>query len=81
MPNKGDEKFGGALRSSGGYLTLGIQLAVTVVAFFFIGKYLDEKFGTTPWLMVIAIMFGSIGGLIKFFRTVMELTKQEDEQR
>lgn len=81
MPNNEKEKFSGMLRSSGGYLTLGIQLAVTVVVFFFIGKYLDEKFGTTPWLMVIAIVFGSIGGLIKFFHTVMELTKQENEQK
>ncbi len=63
------------------YLTLGAQLAATVVAFFFIGKYADEYFGTKPWLMICLIMVGVIGGMIKFFRTVIELGKKEDDER
>ena len=63
------------------YLTLGAQLAITVVAFFFIGKYADEYFGTKPWLMIVMIMVGVIGGMIKFFRTVIELSKKEEHER
>lgn len=81
VSGKNDEKLGTTLQSLSPYLTLGIQLAITVIVFFFIGKYLDEKFGTAPWLMVIMIVFGSAGGMIKFFRTVIELSKKQDEQR
>ncbi len=63
------------------YLTLGAQLAATVVVFFFIGKYADEYFGTKPWLMIVMIMVGVIGGMIKFFRTVIELSKKEEHER
>ena len=63
------------------YLTLGIQLAITVAVFFFIGKYVDEYFGTKPWLMIVLIMTGVVGGMIKFFRTVIELGKKEEHER
>ena len=69
------------MQSASPYLTLGIQLAVTVVVFFFLGKYADEYFGTKPWVMVGAILFGAVGGLIKFFRTVVELSNKEEHER
>ncbi len=69
------------LQSTAPYLTLGIQLAITVVVFFFIGRFADDYFGTKPWLMVVSIFVGSIGGLIKFFRTVIDLSKKEENER
>ncbi len=80
MKNEEKEKDG-VMLSVAPYLTLGVQLAITVVAFFFIGKYGDEYFGTKPWLMIVLIMIGVIGGMIKFFRTVIELGKKEDNER
>ncbi|MBW7886853.1 MAG: AtpZ/AtpI family protein [Bacteroidetes bacterium] len=76
-----DEKLGVMLQSFSPYLTLGAQLAVSVVVFFFIGKYLDEHFNTAPWLMIVFVLLGIAGGMIKFFRTVMELSKKQDEQK
>ena len=76
-----EKKLDGILKASAPYLTLGIQLAITVIVFFFIGRYADEKFGTKPWLMLLLIMIGSIGGMIKFFRTVIELGKKEEDER
>lgn len=75
-----DEENRSAMLSAGPYLTLGIQLALTVVVVFFIGRYLDEKFSTSPWLMIAALFVGCTGGLIKFIRTVNELSKQDDER-
>ncbi len=78
---KEEKKLGTTLQSVAPYLTLGIQLAITVVVFFFIGKYADEYFGTKPWLMVAAVLLGSVGGMMKFFRTVIELSKKEEHER
>ena len=75
-----DEDSRSAMLSSGPYLTLGIQLAITVVAAFFFGRWCDEKLSTSPWLMIAALFIGCTGGLIKFIRTVNELAKQDDER-
>jgi len=67
-------------RASGPFLTLGIQLALTVVAFFFLGRWLDDRFRTTPWLMLGGLARGVTGGMISFFRTVIALGKKEEEE-
>jgi len=64
----------------GAYLTLGLQLAVSVVAFFFLGRWLDSELNTAPWLMIIGAMVGAVGGMISFLRTATKLGKKEDER-
>lgn len=64
----------------GPFLTLGIQLAIAVVAFFFLGRWLDGILGTGPWLMIGGLLLGSAGGLVQFFRTASALGKREDER-
>ncbi|MFA6542481.1 MAG: AtpZ/AtpI family protein [Bacteroidota bacterium] len=76
-----EQKPDTTMRSIAPYLTLGIQLALTVVVFFFIGKYADEYFGTAPWLMIAGIAAGSIGGMTKFFKTVIALGNKEEQER
>ncbi len=64
----------------GPFLTLGIQLAIAVVAFFFLGRWLDGLLGTSPWLMIAGLLLGTVGGLVQFFRTANALGKKEDEE-
>jgi ATP synthase protein I len=63
--------------AAGPFLTLGIQLALTVVVFFFLGRWLDDRFGTAPWLMRGGLALGVTGGMISFFRTVIALGRKE----
>lgn len=62
------------------FLTLGIQLAISVVVFFFIGRWLDEYFNTAPWISLAGAVLGIAGGMIKFIRSAMELGKGADEE-
>lgn len=62
----------------GPYLTLGLQLAISVVAFFFLGRWLDGVFDTSPWLMIAGLVIGTAGGFVNFFRTAVSLGKKED---
>jgi F0F1-type ATP synthase assembly protein I len=62
------------------YLTLGIQLAVSVVAFFFVGRWLDGVFGTSPWLMIAGLLVGTAGGFLQFFRTAAALGRKQDRR-
>ena len=64
----------------GPYLTLGLQLAITVVVFFFIGRWLDGIFGTDPWLMLAGLALGVTGGLTAFLKKAIALGKEEDRE-
>ena len=68
------------MASVGPFLTLGLQLAVSVVAMFFLGRWLDQKFGTEPWLMIVGLALGATAGFINFFKTVITLGKEQDRE-
>jgi len=37
---------------------LGFAIAIPLVGFLWLGIYLDEKFKTSPWLFILAIILG-----------------------
>ena len=67
-------------RDFGPFLTLGLQLAITVVIFFLLGRWLDGKFGTSPWGMLVGLAIGIVGGFIRFFRTAIEMGNKSDAE-
>ena len=66
------------LRGFGPFLTLGIQLALSIVVFFFLGKWIDGRFNTSPWFMLGGLTIGGIGGMIKFITSATKLGQQQD---
>jgi len=50
------------------YGAVGIQLALAVIAGLFLGHYLDNKWGTAPWLMLAGLTLGFAGGLYNLIR-------------
>ncbi len=50
------------------YGAVGIQLALSVVAGWFLGDWLDGKWGTRPWLGLTGLALGFIGGLYNLIR-------------
>lgn len=67
------------MRELGPFLTLGLQLAISVVVFFFIGYWADSRLGTWPWCTIAGSFIGAVGGLIKFFREATALGRRADE--
>jgi F0F1-type ATP synthase assembly protein I len=65
------------LRQAGPYLTMGIQLAAGIVIFFLIGWWLDTRYETSPTFKLIGLTVGSIGGMVKFIKSAIELGKKE----
>lgn len=57
----------------GPFLTIGIQLALSVIVFFFLGRWLDGLWDTAPWLMLAGLLVGAAGGFLQFFRAVTRL--------
>ncbi len=69
-----------AFRAAGPLFGAGVQMAAAVVLMFFVGRWLDAKFGTDPWLMIAGILFGVGGGMYTFLRTVSEVDNAEGKK-
>jgi ATP synthase protein I len=63
------------------YLGLGLQLAVSILLFLLIGRWIDGKLGTEPWFLVIGAFLGGTAGMISFIRAVIRLEKKEKEEK
>jgi len=53
-----------------------MQLAATVGIMVFIGYWLDGKFKTSPWLILIFSFLGIASGLYNFLKTVIQPPKK-----
>jgi ATP synthase protein I len=78
--NKENKKTGmESIKSTGPYLGLGFQLALTVVVLLFIGKWLDEKFDIYPVLTIIFAVIGSFAGIYNFIKVVLNLNRKNEK--
>ena len=48
---------------------------------FFIGRWLDGKFDTAPWLMIVGGLIGSAGGMVSFIRTALSVGRSESDKQ
>jgi ATP synthase protein I len=53
------------------YSSVGIELGAAVLIGLWVGQWLDGKFGTTPWLLLVGLGIGMAAG----FRSVFRLLK------
>jgi F0F1-type ATP synthase assembly protein I len=59
---------------------MGAQLALAVLLCGFLGRWLDGELGTAPWLMIVGLAVGVLGGFVKFIRTAMALGRKADDE-
>jgi F0F1-type ATP synthase assembly protein I len=71
----------GTYQEYGPYLTIGVQLAAAVVIFFFLGDWIDRRYGITPIGKLVGASLGMIGGFIKFFKSVSSLIANDEKKR
>jgi ATP synthase protein I len=55
------------IRQGAQLIVLGFELAVPVVVGLFVGYYLDRKFDSQPWLMMLGLLAGFFYGLKTLF--------------
>ena len=58
------------------YLGLGLQMAAAMAAFGGLGYWLDGRWGTTPWLLVVGVVLGGIGGMISVIRASIRSSRR-----
>ena len=52
------------------YSGLGLQLGAAITVLALIGHWLDQRLGTEPWLLVVGVLCGSVGGTISLVSKV-----------
>ena len=68
-----------AYRAVGPYLSLGIELVVAILLFFFAGWWLDVYWDTLPVLTLAGAFLGMIAGFYHFLKGVFRLQKRSEE--
>lgn len=62
-----------ALGLTGG---IGAAMAASILGGYFIGRYLDAKFGTAPWLLVLTLLLCMTAGFLEVYKIVKKVTKE-----
>jgi ATP synthase protein I len=62
-------------RAMGSWGTLGLEIVLSVGIGFFGGRWIDGRFGTTPWISVLGFFFGCGAAAKAIHRTWVEMQK------
>lgn len=60
----------GSSVSGAEFAGIGVQFALTILVFVFAGVWLDRRFGTSPWLLLLCVSAGAGGGFYSMYRRV-----------
>lgn len=64
------------LKAFGAISTMGISMALSIFIGVLIGRWLDQKLGTAPWLFFVFLMFGIAAG----FRNIYIIAGRQRNQ-
>jgi ATP synthase protein I len=70
-----------ATPSLGEYAGVGLQFALTIVAFMFAGMWLDRRLDTSPWLLILFVFVGAGAGFYSIYRKLMAAQRRADAER
>lgn len=63
----------------GNAATVGLEFVLSIVLPMLFGVWLDEKLGTSPWMMVVWLGFGLAAGIRALMRAAKAATREAEE--
>ena len=79
MPDRRDERS--TAHDAGQYLGVGMQFAGAIVLFLFVGQWLDERLGTSPWLLLLGVFVGAGAGFYSLYRQLVIMPRERERRR
>jgi len=67
--------------SPAAFAGFGIQLAVSIVALMYLGKWLDGKLGTSPLLLIIGVFVGAAVGIYNMYHALTAALRDQERER
>lgn len=74
-------KGAGALGAAGRYAGLGLQFALSILLFLYLGQWLDRRIGTEPLFLILGVFVGAAAAFYSMYRTLMTDQRRQDEAR
>jgi len=65
---------------AGQVLGVGMQFAGSIVVFLLLGRWLDGRLDTSPWLLLVGVMIGASAGFYSMYRQLV-IRPQERERK
>lgn len=62
---------GGGAVSGAEFAGLGLQFVVALLLFLFVGRWLDRRLGTYPWLQIVGMFVGAGSAFYGMYRKLM----------
>lgn len=59
----------------------GLQFAGAILIFLFAGRWLDEKLGTEPWLLLLGVLVGAVAGFISLYRQLVIVPRERERRQ
>ena len=60
---------------------VGLQFAVSILVFLYLGQWLDRKLGTAPWLLIGGVFLGAGASFYSMYRKLMAAQAREEAAR
>ena len=79
-PDKPDSKAPEPI-NVGSFAGAGLQFAITLVIFLFLGQWADKKLGTSPIFLLAGVFIGGAGAFYSMYRKLTAAQKADDERR
>lgn len=82
-----DERQPGADRpqqdelSISSFVGVGLQFAVAIVLFLYLGKWVDSRLGTGPAFLIVGVFVGAASGFYNLYRKISAAQKADDARR
>ncbi|HEY4670572.1 MAG TPA: AtpZ/AtpI family protein [Gemmatimonadaceae bacterium] len=67
--------------SGADFAGLGLQFAFAIVAFLFLGQWIDKRAGTDGVFTILGVFVGAGGAFYSMYRKVIAAQKKDDEER
>jgi ATP synthase protein I len=80
-PRRSENGKGGAgpeSPSPASFAGAGAQFVLAILLFLYIGKWLDSRLGTSPWLLMIGVFVGAAAGFYSFYRRIMASSRKRN---
>ena|SRR5947209_3022266 len=62
-----------------GLAGIGVQFLVAILLFLFVGKWLDARLGTAPWLLILGVFLGAGASMVAMYRKVFPAEKPKPD--
>ncbi len=62
-----------ALGLTGG---IGAVMAACILGGYYIGRHLDAKFDTAPWLLITSLLVTMVAGFLEVYKIIKKVTKE-----